>query len=231
VDILVSCTVRATQPAALNDPFEMAGCPTQEEILRFASAKPDAIPGLAEALTIDTDRLVERIRHECSSLEKAIIAQSGVICVSSEWDIAPMWAHHCDNHKGFVIGFNGNAGVFRRVEKVIYTDTPASFGMDPTPESVATGIRTKASTWSYEKECRVVGLLSECRDTGRDDFRGHRIYLYTLPPRCISEITLGARMDAEYGGRLSGLAKARGARVFQATYDIGSPRLVREEVT
>jgi hypothetical protein len=226
-DILASRKIRVTQPAALNDPFEMSGRLSGEELLQFVHENPNEIPGLAGWVTADLDGAVAQLQATFAPINQQIVAQSGVICTSSAWDSPPMWAHYCDNHTGFVLGFDSNVGVFREMAAVRYADCPAGFEITPTRDSVEAIVFTKTKVWSYENEHRVVGLLSECEDTGKKDPNGHRIYLHELPEGCITEITLGARMARDHAEILSESAKALGVTVFRAVCDLESNRLVR----
>ena len=225
-NILASRRIRVTQPAALNDPFEMSGRLSRESLLRFVRENPNEIPGLAGLVAADLDGAVAQLQAKFAPINQQIVAQSGVICASSAWDSPPMWAHYCYNHTGFVIGFDGNVGVFRKMAAVKYADSPAAFEIPPTRESVEASMLTKGKVWSYENEHRVVGLLSECQDTGIE-VDGHKIYLHELPEGCITEVTLGARMARDHAKSLSESARALGVKVFRAVCDLESVRLVR----
>jgi hypothetical protein len=229
-DLLKSCAIRATQPAALNDPFEMIGIPSQEELLDFATQKPDAIPGLLDVLRTSADTLVPLAQQHILQRNHAMIAHSGVICMSEAWDVPSMWAYYCDNHRGFVVAFSGDVGLFRFMRKVAYSDRLPSYGMEATEESVQQVVYTKSMSWVHEREHRVVGLLSECHDTGRDDPDGHRVYLHRFYPESIVEVIAGANMTEEHSGRLFSLAKSRGITMSQAKHGYGAGKMLRDSM-
>lgn len=152
----------------------------------------------------------------------------GILCLSEVRDSVLMWGHYTDNHQGFVIGFdsdhsffckrtnnNDEFGFLRRVQyqaqrpQVTLADT-----------SSLEWFQTKSEDWSYEKEWRIVRVLSEA---------DHRIaqsplpvYLYDFGADAVREIIVGMRStDSFIDETLSLAASFPGALVFRARENSG----------
>lgn len=130
----------------------------------------------------------------------------GVLCLSENWDNLIMWAHYADSHKGFVIAFDSQHSFFnqrksqddkiRFVKPVIYATTrPEITAYDPQYDedqmmaNLANNILfTKSIHWSDEKEWRLIYALEDAKRVLKDD-----IYLFDLPPSCVTDIIFGCR--------------------------------------
>lgn len=89
-----------------------------------------------------------------------------ICCLSASGDIAPMWAHYADNHKGFCIGYGIkelgiNFTLTQLTLPVLYRenmninvedidDIDGSLGMH--------ALSIKSPAWSYEREWRIFAL-------------------------------------------------------------------------
>lgn len=160
---------------------------------------------LKESLLAQKARLPELFRllepqmlQKVSSLLDSFLNQNvGVLCLSEVRDSILMWGHYTDNHHGFVVGFDSNHSFFskrrsehdefgflRRVDyqrqrpHVVLSDTtsPAWF-------------QTKSEQWVYEKEWRIVRVLSEAEH--RIDRTPFPVYLFQFPTEAVLEIIIG----------------------------------------
>ena len=106
-------TLRATQPAALNDPFECAVATAyvipdeEEENQRLA----DALTGINESKPI-TSEDVHRARQEHGSLftrqllTEQLSTRFGIVSFTTNPLHPLMWSHYTSDASGFVIGYN-----------------------------------------------------------------------------------------------------------------------------
>ena len=143
-----------------------------------------------------------------------------------------MWSHYAKEHKGICIGFNTKMSFFRFAWQVRYReDFPiVTKPMDDNEKVLEKTLLTKADCWSYEREWRVI------RRTLTDMERSFRLHnrnyseedarlvrnengpgYYSFPKEAITEIYLGARINA-----------ADRDRVIQGITDAGLNVLIYE---
>ena len=155
-------------------------------------------------------RLLEpQMLEKVSPLIDSFLNQKvGVLCLSEVGNSILMWGHYTDNHRGFVVGFDSNHpffscrrtdqdefGFLRKVDyqrkrpKVVLTDT-----------SSPVWFQTKSEQWAYEKEWRIVRVLSEamCRINGSP----FPVCLFEFPPDVVLEIIIGLRATPSQFSRL-----------------------------
>ena len=51
----------------------------------------------------------------------------------------------------------------------------------------------KSEDWAYEKEVRIIRLLSDCKDTHNRDARNFPVFTQKIPDGCMKTITFGER--------------------------------------
>ncbi len=150
----------------------------------------------------------------------------GVLCLSEVRDSILMWGHYTHNHRGFVVGFDSDHpffcsrrssedefGFLRRVDyssrrpEVMLTDTESPVWFS-----------TKSEQWSYEKEWRVVRLLSEAQH--RIDGSPFPICLFEFAPDAVLEIIVGLRSTPSLTTEIRSLAASLPrVRLFIASED------------
>jgi hypothetical protein len=161
----------------------------------------------------------------------------GVLCLSEVKDSILMWGHYTDNHRGIVIGFDSDHhfflkrrsehdefGFLRRVNyqaqrpQVVLSDTNS-----------VEWFQTKSEQWAYEKEWRIVRILSEAER--RIDCSPFPIHLFEFEPDAVVEIVVGMRSAP------STIQKVRELSVglprvllFKAREDLSDYRLAIEEL-
>lgn len=206
-------TLRATQPAALNDPFECA-----VTIGYSIADKWDENRRLADTLTkINaakpvTAEDVDLARRDYGSLftrqlvAKQVSTRFGIVSFSADPLHPLLWSHYTTDSSGFAIGYDihelleiaGSDEFLRRVE---YRDNPpriiglASFA---SPESnLPVLLSLKSDRWSYEDEWRLIVELQRTIGTGDTDQHGQPVNLVRIPNRAVVRVLYTERTPPE----------------------------------
>ncbi len=194
-------TLRATQPAALNDPFECAVLPLYviheeaEENRQLANV----LTAINESRPITADD-VHRARKEYGGLftrqlfAKQVSTRFGIVSFTTQPRHPLMWAHYTTDGSGFVIGYDTAelyrlAGPNGALRNVTYGEKPAPI-MGPivlvSPESnLPILLSMKSGHWSYEDEWRLVVELNTTIGTGQTDQLGQPINLVQVPNEAV----------------------------------------------
>lgn len=136
LDVLLTQSVRYSQPAALNDPFEgkpyYTGFASRAQMTATYAGHYEKIvreqyrslsDELQDQVTLkDFSILMEHMREEVygvfTQVESEFVpainatmncnfaAKTGVLCFSEVNDSQLMWSHYADNHRGFVVEFD-----------------------------------------------------------------------------------------------------------------------------
>lgn len=89
-----------------------------------------------------------------------VIRRCGVYCLSEDPLNILMWSHYADCHRGICLGFNGEGTnpFFGPAQQVIYQDDyPVTNPIRDNPSTILDKLTlTKASSWAYEKEWRII---------------------------------------------------------------------------
>ena len=206
-------TLRATQPAALNDPFECAVTtiyviPDEAEENRELAK---VLTEINESKPV-TEEDVHRARQEHGSLftrqllTEQVSTRFGIVSFATDPLHPLMWSHYTTDGSGFVIGYNvaelrnlaGPKGCLRSVK---YGDRPAVI-MGPTvlgsPESnLQILLSMKSDHWSYEKEWRLIVELNRTIGTGETDQHGQPINLVQVPNEAVVSVHYTERTPRE----------------------------------
>lgn len=133
------------------------------------------------------------------SIDSFLNQNVGVLCLSEVRDSILMWGHYTDDHRGFVVGFDSTHPFFssRRTDqdefgflcRVDYQRRRPNVVLSDTSSRV--WFQAKSEQWAYEKEWRIVRVLSEavCRINGSR----FPICLFEFPAEAILEIIIGLR--------------------------------------
>ncbi len=157
----------------------------------------------------------------------------GLLCLSEVRDSILMWGHYTDNHQGFVVGFDSGHPFFSRrrsdqdefgyLRRVEYSPQRPQVTLTDTSSPV--WFSTKSEPWSYEKEWRIVRVLSEADH--RIDLSPFPICLFEFAPDAVLEIIVGMRsppsLVAEIRSLAAGLPRAQ---LFVACEDSGYGLLI-----
>ena len=206
-------TLRATQPASLNDPFECA--------VRAMYVFPDETEEdreLARVLTeINKSRpitvdYVHRARREYGSLftrqlfAEQVSTRFGIVSFTTHPHHPLMWSHYTTDGSGFVIGYDaeelskliGPKGCLR---EVTYADQPPPI-LGPvvlfSPYSnLPKLLSCKSAHWSYETEWRLIVELNGTVGTGKTDQHGQPINLVQVPNEAVVSVYYTERTPRE----------------------------------
>lgn len=197
-------TLRATQPAALNDPFECAVMPLY--VIREASEENRL---LAEALTeINenapvTEQDVDQSRQRYGSLftrqmfANQISTKLGIVSFTANPLHPLMWSHYTIDGSGFVIGYDkaelpklvGDEGTLAQVQ---YSDRLVPIRdtrVLSSPKTNALAILAlKSDHWRYENEWRLIVEMTRTIGTGQTDRHGQPINLVRVPNEAVVRV-------------------------------------------
>ncbi len=207
--------VRFSNPADLNDPLDCIPAIDLVDVERRVQRVVDGnratirarYGGMAEAVIQETAERYKQqlLANKAPFLNKVLAIHRkhineaiGILSLSKLADVELMWAHYCEDHKGFVIGFDSNSTFFNRkpsdtpdvgdLVDVRYSSTPIQILVDDYKIPVEL-LYSKKSIWAYEQEVRIVRELRN-----RDEEKvvnGKRIHLFCFPKQDIREVIFG----------------------------------------
>ena len=197
-------TLRATQPAALNDPFE---CAVRTPYVYSDEAEENR--KLAAALTTInarnpiTEEDVDQSRQAHGSLftrqlfTDQVSTRFGIVSFAVDPYHPLMWSHYTRDGSGFVIGYSAEeleklAGPNGALIKVMYGDKPPVI-LAPvvlvSPESNLSGLLSvKSGHWLYEDEWRLIVELNRTIGTGEVDQHNQPINLVRVPNSAVTSV-------------------------------------------
>ena len=197
-------TLRATQPAALNDPFECAV--TARYVIRDAAEENRL---LAEALTeINenapvTEQDIQQARQRYGSLftrqlfAAQVSTKLGIVSFTTDPHHPLMWSHYTTDGSGFVIGYEVSeltelAGAEGALAPVQYSDRLVPI-MDPivltSPRSnLPKLLSVKSDHWRYENEWRLVVEMSKTIGTGQTDMHDQPVNLVRVSNEAVVQV-------------------------------------------
>ena len=207
--------LRATQPTALNDPFECA--------VRFFVAGDDGIDKEAELYRAYARGLTDI--NEASPVTPCMVSQAhekygslygreltanqlskrfGIVSFSADHRNLLMWSHYTTDGSGFVIGYDTRelqklGGTTNRLRRVKYGTALFSVGVSldetgeyPVPRRSdlpwAIPLSRKGKEWEYEQEWRLIVELNQTIGTGQTDVHGHPINLIRVPNEAVVSV-------------------------------------------
>ena len=194
-------TLRATQPAALNDPFECAVTtlyiiPEESEENRLLAK---VLTDINESKPV-TEEDVHRARRKHGSLytrqllTEQVSTRFGIVSFTTDPHHPLMWSHYTIDGSGFVIGYDvaelskltGPRGCLRSVQ---YGNKPASIigpNVLASPESnLPILLSMKSDHWAYEDEWRLIVELNRTIGTGLTDQHSQPINLVQVPNEAV----------------------------------------------
>ena len=196
--------LRATQPTALNDPFE---CHVWQRFVERDLAGGDAklagvLTELHTTVPVTPDE-VARARDRYGSLymrelfARQMSRRFGLISFATDPFHPLMWSHYTVDGSGFVIGYQtpdiqSLAAGSERLREVRYGPAPVpmlGYAVPIKPESnIYKLLCYKSSHWQHEQECRLVVDLDKTIGTGQSDRRGHPINVLRIPNSAVREV-------------------------------------------
>ena len=196
-------SLRATQPAALNDPLECA--------TRCSAVYPNddkEVSVMVEALNsiVPEHRLMLREVHLSRQqlgtqawnelLRKQLSLRFGVVAFAKSAFHPLLWAHYADSGTGVAIGYR--VSVLKTVSKgleqlgaVKYFEQPPfilGHNLFKDESNLHAVLLTKASYWKYEQEWRLTVELKNTVGTGENDQAGYSINICPIPNEAVTEV-------------------------------------------
>ena len=216
--------LRATQPAALNDPFEChistllmdarrgRRTETREEIEEFARALTNINP----RKQVDA-RDVGRARKRYGSLfvrtllARQLSARFGIVSFSKNPYHPLMWSHYTTDGSGFVIGYDSEMlrelaeNANGRLSKVSYQRDPTGlkkYKEFKNIDNINRLLARKSDHWKYEKEWRLIVELNHTIGTGKVDSLDQSINLLRVPNEAVRDVFYTERTQTKHVRRL-----------------------------
>ena len=206
-------TLRATQPAALNDPFECAVAVAyvipdeSEENRRLA----EALTQINESTPV-TEEHVQNARQRYGSLftrqlfAEQVSTKFGIVSFAADPQHPLMWAHYTTDGSGFAIGYDKSAiaklvGANGALLPVRYLGGPMRI---PRPVVLASPssnlprfLSLKSDHWRYENESRLIVEMNETIGTGETDRHGQPVNLVRVPNEAVVRVYYTERTPPE----------------------------------
>jgi hypothetical protein len=193
-------TLRATQVASLNDPFECA------MVVGLASMIDSQ--GIAEASKIlsslnpTTPVTEEDVKDTMSThgtlyvqhlAAKQLSQRFGIISFSTEYTDPLMWALYTEDGSGFVIGYDAEQlkPLCEVLDTVIYELRPFLISVyQPLSheDNIHTLLRLKGHQWTHENEWRMIVRLDKTIGLGRDDRHHQPINVLPIPNEAVKTV-------------------------------------------
>lgn len=224
LDILRKCHLWAAKPERFNDPFdcdlEIEKYITEEgflkalyqgygerdqwpsHIVQYVDSNFDAdgkfMPEERDRVQIETQKFIQKTRN------------SGVLCLSEEYNSILMWSHYAENHKGVCFEFtraeDNDLGDLELCSPVKYDRhypiiDLGQLLLNQDGETLKIMMYTKSEAWAYEKEWR---LITEEGDQ-------------ECPlPGPISRVILGIKIEDPFKSNIETLCQERNIPCVQA---------------
>ena len=195
-------TLRATQPSALNDPFECAVLPSYVEV-----SEQEGNKRLATTLTNihplrpirESD--VAKAKYEYGSLYlKELLAKQlsyrfGIVSFARNPFHPLLWSHYTLDGAGFVVGYDRHQlqQLSRRegaLRSVYYAQMQTLIpGPEVLNEENMNGLLSiKSDHWRYEDEWRLIVELDDTIGTGRTDRYCQPVNLLRVPNQAVKSV-------------------------------------------
>ena len=209
-------TLRATQPASLNDPFECAvrmGVSTPEDDDRQLAEALTNIHGTAPV----TEQQVKKEKFESGSLylrnllTRQLSQRFGIVSFATDPRHPLMWSHYTRDGSGFVVGYAADRlanltsyeGGLRQV--TYRAEMARLYGynvLNHPEENLLAALSLKSDHWKYEHEWRLIVELRETIGTGQTDALGQPINLLRVPNEAVVSMFHTERTQPETADRL-----------------------------
>ena len=199
-------TLRATQPTALNDPFECAAKPLFVDIgrdeLRHNQEFAEVLSSIHGTTPVTAEQ-VARAKEVYGSLYlrnlfAAQLSQKfGIMSFSEDPRHPLMWTHYTSDGSGFVVGYDverlahlgTGEGYLRRITYISDVPPILDYRVLNYPEgNLQSFLCIKSNLWLYESEWRLIVFLDETIGTGLSDARGLPINLVRIPNEAVVKV-------------------------------------------
>lgn len=229
-------TLRATQPASLNDPLECAtrcaavypnkSKETQEIVGALNSIVPEH-PIRATDVQTSLQQLGSQAWNDL--FRRQLSRRLGIVSFASDALHPLMWAHYADSGTGVVVGYRVSTlktltTGYERLEAVRYHDEPPptlGHGIFRDEGTLHAVLLIKARYWEYEHEWRLTLELRNTIGTGENDRRGYSINLCAIPNEAVAEVYFTERTPKSTVDTITDRLRDPSNR-----FDAGAPRKV-----
>jgi len=220
VDVLETGTIRFTQSAALNDPFETHPCFTELEdsFRKRQQAIVDRQQLSRDAYVLASLTIPKRVKQGIERFKDQISNELCILSLTTRRNNLLMWSHYTAAHRGFVIGFDFGHPFFAGKSSTFITPlTSVQYSnkrrMCPGIERVRESLKeladavifNKSEHWAYEEEYRMVSHPKRA-DRCLTVSGGQNIYLYSFPSEALREIIFGHLMSKHLRNRIREIA-------------------------
>ncbi|MHB9703877.1 DUF2971 domain-containing protein [Alcaligenes aquatilis] len=204
-NFLADQTIRFSQPAAFNDPFELQPefHVTDESLIEDEELTCKFVIHGHHSSYEKYMLTNKHIKTQSRKLDgKNIFSQLndkvGILCLTQAETLMPanplMWAHYAESHQGLVIEFKSDCEFIKESSPVHYLPRRPVIDAKLLYENeyVAIGdLYFKSDAWAYEKEIRITKALSKCKRLSTKDYSDNDIYVSEVPLDAIKCIYLG----------------------------------------
>ena len=195
-------TLRATQPAALNDPFECAvqlGTVVQEDDDQKLAQALSNIHGATEVteLQVRIAKFLSGSLYLRNLLTQQLSQRFGIVSFSTDPRHPLLWSHYTLDGSGFVVGYavdrleNLTVG-WGWLRQVLYrAEMERLFGygvLNYPEENLRAALSLKSDHWIYEDEWRLIVELKETIGTGQTDSLKQPINLIRVPNDAVMSV-------------------------------------------
>ena len=190
-------TLRATQPSALNDPFE---CAVDTAGAEMSAENLSTFLTAVNCTTLVSPSAVNDAKKRHGSLyvnqilSDQLSQRFGIVSFTKQRNHPLMWAHYTIDGSGFVIGYDeeqiGALGEKYALGEVKYLRRPKFRiqEMGLSEANLQTLFFCKSCYWDYEKEWRLIVELDKAIGTGKKDARNKPIYLVPVPASSVGAV-------------------------------------------
>jgi Protein of unknown function (DUF2971) len=234
--VLTNSSIRFTQPAALNDPFEALWRLDDDSINETINFVRVGLEKEGETITPDLElqiqngipNLIDKLHYDFSEV-------IGFLSLSKKNNKSLMWSHYSDFHKGLVIGFDRD--LFKPNHPLVFESKPALLDVEYSESrpiyKQKTGdyekqlmdlLLTKSIDWQYEEEVRSVMRLSYCDDCLELPNEEYLCHLFNFPQESVREVIFGSRTTLSNREEIQKLAleKYPNAKIFESKQSVSS---------
>lgn len=205
--------LRATQPAAMNDPFE---CSVSRKFVDNDQHRSNLV--FARTLTeiqprnpvSASDVEAARVKHGSLFMgelyRQQLSRRFGIVSFSADPFHPLLWSHYTLDGSGFAIGYKaaelkrltGSRVHFRAVRYIAEPGRLIGYQPLSSPASNMINImRVKGDQWAYESEWRLIVELDLTLGTGRKDRHGQPVNLFRVPNSAVGKVYYTERTPRE----------------------------------
>lgn len=191
-------TLRATQPSALNDPFECSAqliVNEEKDLQRILTSLNPETPVYEHTMNAAIRKWGTLFWQEL--LRQQLSQRFGIVSFASDaWDPL-LWAYYSKDGSGFVIGYTIDS-LNKLVDEDPETFRPVEYTSQPPriPNSsllnfqvvIQSLLLNKSIVWDHEREWRLIKLLRNTTGIGSNDDKNVSINLITIPNSAVVEV-------------------------------------------